>query len=105
MTPAQIKEARALVACRGWRWMPGMAQSDPRMPHLWQRRIGDECIPYRPDFLPDLTDPATVGCLLQIWHDSKRTHTTPCDVGTYLSLYGITDPRTVKAILADLDAA
>ena len=60
--------AKRLVACKGWRWMPGM------------RAVGRSCFvawfrveePLRKlhgdwkDALPDLTDPGTLGCLLAL---------------------------------------
>jgi hypothetical protein len=89
MTEEQIALAKRAVACKGWRWMPGMLGFDPdgindpvrvafppgkayRMPTLsaWGR----------PSYivhceLPDLTDPATLGCLLALvreaWNDAK----------------------------------
>lgn len=45
----ETKLARRAVACDGWRWMPGMQT-------LWLPT------PY----LPDLTDPATLGCVLAL---------------------------------------
>lgn len=73
MTQEQMIElARRAVACKGWRWMPGMRwwTEDDR------GRLDDFQPEYmgRPhDALPDLTDPATRGCLLalvrQAWGD------------------------------------
>ena len=59
--------ARRAVACPGWRWMPGM---------LWLLidedgacyncdRVTQENLVLS-DALPDLTDPATLGCLLAL---------------------------------------
>ncbi len=74
--------ARRAVACRHWRWLPGMraiggcvvatgcplwlVDGVPRMPvdgehYMWLRRTTEH-----PDVLPDLTDPATLGCLLAL---------------------------------------
>lgn len=55
--------ARRAVACKGWRWMAGMACFNPRMPNLWYRRVGDEGSPQFRFLLPDLDDAATKGCL------------------------------------------
>ena len=92
--------ARRAVACKGWRWMPGMLVVRHAMPTVWSRLI------YRDDekrwwgtdgptvtdkmralehWLPDLDDPATLGCLLALvreawatptrclWYDSEMT--------------------------------
>ena len=82
--------ARRAVACRHWRWAPGMlsrcSTDTRRAVYRWlvgldTRHYGLVCIvqdkhgrPCRnvatlqpgPDDLPDLTDPATLGCLLAL---------------------------------------
>lgn len=92
MTEEQIALARRAVACRGWRWMPGMATNSKF------RRVVDACPVERvpccaeegatyddchavwlehDDLLPDLTDPATLGCLLALVRqalDTPRAH-------------------------------
>jgi hypothetical protein len=72
--------ARRAVACKGWRWMPGMLGFDPdgindpvrvafppgkayRMPTLAAWGRPSYIVHYE---LPDLTDPATLGCLLAL---------------------------------------
>jgi len=65
--------ARRAVACRHWRWMPGMLvrYGDGQ---VWYRLAdGDGYgLPFRHvppdprDAWPDLTDPATLGCLLAL---------------------------------------
>lgn len=65
MTPELIALARRAVACKDWRWLPGMA-------YWWQGardRVADtEPGDLRRDgsLLPDLTDGATRGCLLAL---------------------------------------
>lgn len=72
MTPDQIDLARRLVACRRWRWMPGMLWSIGPEPG-WVRASTGRVLSAHEDggpvraprsCLPDLTDPATAGCLL-----------------------------------------
>ena len=74
--------ARRAVACKGWRWMPGMRCLDGSRMLLaghdlsgpwqaWSDENYDACAcKLRPeetrDDLPDLTDPATLGCLLAL---------------------------------------
>ena len=98
MTKEQIALARRAVACKGWRWMPGMVAIHPncttsrvlfgrgytflgayrrelktKTPSWWQGWSGqvqhgqygyagfEHSTPH-----PDLTDPATLGCLLAL---------------------------------------
>ena len=89
---------RRAVACKHWRWMPGMLASDPggnthRV--IWH----DEGEKYAQTVLrdyddahvessvpvdgviPDLSDPATLGCLLHLvreaWPDEWHKHVVP----------------------------
>jgi hypothetical protein len=67
MTDEMIALSRRAVACKGWRWMPGMLWVVSRVAPLedYAGRIveGARRAPDGPG-LPDLTDPATLGCLL-----------------------------------------
>jgi len=56
------------LACKGWRWMPGMLTTTPAG-QTWRL---DECDDrggdpgFGREWGPDLTDPATLGCLLAL---------------------------------------
>ena len=78
--------AKRAIACKHWRWMPGMSATadgyfgspvivdvdygDPCLPDSWAYRgylRGRENADRWPeDMTPDLTDPATLGCLLAL---------------------------------------
>jgi hypothetical protein len=66
---------RRAVACKHWRWMPGMlllsADDDPiridgtQDGHPYREEDFGTYFPRKPH-VPDLTDPATLGCLLHL---------------------------------------
>jgi hypothetical protein len=58
-----------------------------------------------PDALPDLTDPATLGCLLALYEETRKMLTCPDPVYTYASAYGLLHPRTAEALVVALEAA
>jgi hypothetical protein len=65
--------ARRAVACAGWKWMPGMRAVGRRnLPAAWFRL--EEVVPSLTgewaDAVPDLSDPATLGCLLALVRDA-----------------------------------
>jgi hypothetical protein len=84
MTEEQIALARRAVACKGWRWMSGMLRGDG-FRCTWvdedERELaaptwcanGIEWKNSRTGSkdLPDLTDPATLGCLLALVREAR----------------------------------
>jgi hypothetical protein len=117
--------ARRAVACRHWRWMPGMlvrygdgkAAQTPIDKYLtpflggWYRLTnGDgygmpfKHVPPNPrDAWPDLTDPATLGCLLALvreaWGSQEMVTKRGWDFPTECWVWSVrTEPRPVAAI-------
>ena len=105
MTNEQTALSRRAVACKGWRWMPGMnaaGRLDQDGAHLrlhgvgltgagdlvelrggafdWRQRKdgrwlflrGGDIIGKPSEVLPDLTDAATLGCLLALVREAWR---------------------------------
>ena len=72
--------ARRAVACKHWRWMPGMLWIIPAQPG-WvgdnKGRVLAACEDGGPVsapalVIPDLTDPATLGCLLALVREVRN---------------------------------
>lgn len=83
MTPDQTDLARRAIACRRWRWLPGMLWSIGPAPR-WVRASTGRVQGSHEDggpvsaprsCVPDLADPATLGCLLALvreaWGDPR----------------------------------
>lgn len=75
--------AQRAVSCKGWRWLPGMRTSTGvRVLRIeedgytigWQEKAG-HIWTVGPEHVPDLADPATLGCMLalvrQAWEDRR----------------------------------
>ena len=67
--------AKRAVACPKWRWIEGM-KSVP--PEGWASEVNLrdpeslKKIAYLPHCLPDLSDPATIGCVLSLVREARR---------------------------------
>lgn len=121
MTDEQIALARRAVACPKWRWMPGMRTRVGW--RVYAHRIdgepiammdGDLSVAPSPlrlgPSLPDLTDPATLGCLLalvrEVWGE-PRTVVEAAKYGWGIVVGGrwIFADTEAEALVAALEAA
>ena len=115
-----IDLAKRAVACKHWRWMPGMLAVGRRnMPDAWFRL--EERLPKLmgewSQALPDLADPATLGCLLAmvreawgmpvaVWYP-KNEEVCSVSVGRLPVVTGRhwTEATKAEALVAALEAA
>jgi len=138
MTDEQAELARRAVACKGWRWMPGMVMlwlsSEVGGFSSWARPMsvshdgsvnwweGDPPTRevdgvWQDKAIPDLTDPATLGCLLALvreaWgnpHIWVESSTGEAFIGWAAPEYQPAPPDIVRAteaeaLVAALEAA
>lgn len=83
MIPEWQALARRAVACPRWRWLPGMRWVHTQIPRRGEgpssARVRDRRPRHGKDVpvtvLPDLTDPATLGCLLALVREAWRCPT------------------------------
>ena len=93
MTPELEALARRAVACPRWRWMPGMLSGGRRVVHgeagavcckgvrmLWSGAWVSD--PVYVDDLPDLTDFATLGCLVALVREIHGPSAVARHIGT-----------------------
>lgn len=113
-------EAKALglraVAWMGWRWLPGMLDGccverifeRCDLDGLWveTRYEQPEVFTLHPGIWPDLRDAATMGAAIALWQARPgHDYRCPCPVMTYAAVYGLTDRRTIVALVAALEAS
>ena len=79
---------RRAIACKGWRWMPGMLATDgvsmacrvynDGLVLRWATNVPDwplHSVNGKEDLLPILEDPATLGCLLSLVRKAREEQT------------------------------
>ena len=125
---ADLDLARRAVACKGWRWMAGMRAAVNGKPgRLYTAPAGlswegeprgySAVWPSFGDCLPDLDDPATIGCLLALVREAlgdPRAHVAPLLAGGWV-VWSITPehgfrvvadgPTEAAALVAALESA
>lgn len=93
MNTEEVEIAKRAVACKKWKWLPGMrAVGRKGQPEAWFR-VEEKLSKLTGDWskaVPDLSDPATIGCILElvreVWLDDEAAYSR-CDSGWVL-LYG-----------------
>lgn len=104
MNPDYIDLGRRAVACKSWRWLPGMrALGCKGKPEAWFR-VEEKLPKLTGDWsaaIPDLSDPATIGCLLElvreVWIDKEAAYSR-CESGWVL-LYGSSRVGIVSMVI------
>jgi hypothetical protein len=125
MTPAELEAlARRAVACPKWQWLPGMLTTDGvRVIGLYATGKMAGYTPNSNRFyfvdgsIPDLRDPATVGCLLDLVreaHDNRELVTakyhelrgwTVCTHSFEYEILPLFNPDEESGIFCDSEAA
>ena len=126
--------ARRAVKCARWRWLPGMLAKHPnfrgyRVSHVGLTGMHGVCrysspmseltkravvaLPLPTSVLPDLTDPATLGCLLALVreaYDDEQAHVRPAAGAWVFHTLDplapcVTAPSEAQCLVAALEAA
>lgn len=67
MSEDMIELGKRATACKSWRWIPGMLHGAVVGDELkFFYRVGDLTLHLDDERIPELTDPATLGCLLAL---------------------------------------
>lgn len=129
LTAALAELGRRAVACKAWRWLPGMVDHHGRRIHKWSPSeplpavliadpdagLNDQLrFSFAAGLIPNFSDPATLGCLLALvreaWADEGVVTTRPAANGGFLAVaftglevgHGATE---ADALVAALEAA
>lgn len=76
---------RAVACEKHFRWMPGMlavARREPPFEPVIERRDASWHLPY-PGSIPDMSDPATLGCMLHLAREAYSDPGLSCTTASY----------------------
>ena len=91
MTGNELELARRVVACKAWRWIPGMLAVRPGVISM-RVDFGPFEPPPEYDWIPGLTDTATYSCLLTLVRDAYNApEACTGKVGPFWYVYPRTD--------------
>jgi hypothetical protein len=92
MNTEEVEISKRAVSCKKWKWLPGMrAVGRKGAPEAWFR-VEENLPKLHGDWseaLPDLSDPATIGCLLSLVREvcgDKEMAYSRCESGWVLLL-------------------
>lgn len=112
MNPRLVEASRKLITLKSWEWMPGMLgvrfcnpdKSDYLKPEVRIQGIRDVETANAFRSIPDLTDPATLGCLLYLVRKaSKDPDAYLCNYGGYDSVEWGVCSGVIEDIREELD--
>lgn len=98
------------VRANAFKPMNGMLMRSPVVAsRIWRMDQGDHNGTWddrdKENWYLDMLDVASLGCLLALYDNTRKTNVVPDPVYTLAAAYGLTHERTCRALVAALEAA